>query len=113
MKKSVNNSERYTWGDRCFGWHLLKSENLSIIEESMPPNTAEVKHYHSVAQQFFYVLKGEATFDVMGNVYGISEREGIHIEPKMVHQIRNMGNTDLEFLVISQPTTRGDRVEEG
>ncbi|MBW8242540.1 cupin domain-containing protein [Muricauda oceani] len=82
-----------------------------MIEEVMPPNTNEVKHYHSKAQQFFYILKGEAIFELKNGLVRVVEREGIHIEPKNVHQIRNEGKVDLEFLVISEPTSRGDRIE--
>ncbi len=111
MKKNRDNSEKYLWGDDCYGWHLLKNKELSIIEELMPPATQEVKHYHSKAQQFFYVLEGEATFKIENHTITVPKREGIHIEPGVIHQIRNEGNVDLEFLVISQPISRGDRVE--
>ncbi|HBU78826.1 MAG TPA: cupin domain-containing protein [Muricauda sp.] len=111
MKKNLKNSEHYKWGTDCNGWHLLKSHSLSVIEELMPPNTSEVKHYHSMAQQFFYILKGEAVFELKNGIVRVLEREGIHIAPKSVHQIRNEGKVDLEFLVISEPTSRGDRIE--
>ena len=45
MKTSKRNSEHYHWGNNCSGWHLVKSENLSIIEELMPPNTLEKKRF--------------------------------------------------------------------
>ncbi len=110
MKKKRANSEHYIWGDNCHGWHLLKNDRLSIIEESMPPNTSEVKHYHNKAQQFFYILKGNAVFELDNTTVQIGEREGIHIGQQIVHQIRNEGSMDLEFLVISEPTTKADRV---
>ena len=83
---------------------------MSIIEESMPPNTSEVKHYHNKAQQFFYILKGNAVFELDNTTLHIGEREGIYIGRQVIHQIRNEGSTDLEFLVISEPTSKGDRV---
>lgn len=36
--------------------------------------------------------------------------EAIEIPPLAPHQARNDGQETVEFLVISQPTTRGDRV---
>ncbi len=50
---SKQNSEHYVWGNNCDGWHLLKTDSLSIIQENMPPNTHENLHFHSHAQQFF------------------------------------------------------------
>ncbi|MCA9135900.1 MAG: hypothetical protein KDB00_04055 [Planctomycetales bacterium] len=40
---SAENSEHYTWGERCSGWHLLKSSTISVIEELMPPGTKDSK----------------------------------------------------------------------
>jgi mannose-6-phosphate isomerase-like protein (cupin superfamily) len=59
-------AEHYTWGDRCDGWHLVKDERLSVIEEQMPPGTSEVLHYHGQSQQFLFVLSGEAMMSVKG-----------------------------------------------
>ena len=112
MKKSKENSEHYYWGDNCSGWHLVKSNRLSVIEELMPANTSEEKHYHNFSEQYFYILNGTATFEIEGKTIEVKKGEGIHIKPQIVHQISNEEITDLEFIVISQPTTRGDRETE-
>ncbi len=111
MKLTKENSEHYHWGDNCSGWHLVKSPELSIIEELMPPNTSEKMHYHSQAQQFFRVLKGKACFEIENESIELESGEGILIPPGAKHRISNERSEDLEFLVISQPTTRGDRIE--
>lgn len=110
MKKTKKNSECYSWGTGCEGWHLVQSEDLSMIEELMPPLTEEQEHYHNCAQQFFYILEGVATFEVAGKVMDVAAGEGIYIPPRSKHQIRNEQAIDLKFLVVSQPSTRGDRV---
>ncbi|MEN0051738.1 MAG: cupin domain-containing protein [Bacteroidota bacterium] len=112
MKKSKANSEHYNWGNKCSGWHLVQTPSLSIIEELMPPNTQEQLHYHEFAQQFFRILKGKATFVIENEVIEVEAGNGIHILPKVKHRIRNDQVENLEFLVISEPTTRGDRYEE-
>ena len=63
MKISKENSEHYYWGEKCNDWHLIKSENLSIIQEIMPPKTKEQNHYHNFSEQFFYILDGITTFE--------------------------------------------------
>ena len=50
------NARHYLWGGACDGWHLLAGDDLSVIEERMPPGTAEQRHSHVRARQFFYVL---------------------------------------------------------
>lgn len=112
MKKSKANSEHYNWGDNCSGWHLINTQSLSVIEELMPPNTKELKHYHSKSQQFFRVLRGKAIFEIENDIVEVESGEGIHILPNIKHRIRNDQNEDLEFIVISEPTTRGDRFDE-
>ncbi|ASU32035.1 cupin domain-containing protein [Mucilaginibacter xinganensis] len=110
MITSINNAEHYTWGDQCDGWHLLKSPSLSVIQEKMPPLTGEQLHYHSKAQQLFYILSGTATFEVKGEAIIAEANQSIHIMPGIKHRILNNGDTDLHFLVISEPKAHGDRI---
>jgi len=112
MKKSIKNSEHYIWGDNCNGWHLVKTNDLSVIQESMPPNTEEKTHCHESSQQFFYILKGKATFIINEETTFVNTGEGLHIKHKIIHQIKNNSSEPLHFLVISQPTSKGDRHEE-
>ena len=48
----------YGWGEGCDGWHLVRTPELSVIQERMPPGTSEVRHRHGRARQFFFVLSG-------------------------------------------------------
>ena len=104
------NSEHYKWGDKCDGWHFVKSDSLSVIKETMPPTTKEALHYHDKAQQFFYILSGIATFEINGLVYNVGQNRGICIKPGIKHRISNNSDTDLEFIVVSEPKSHGDRV---
>jgi hypothetical protein len=60
---SRENAPHYVWGDNCDGWHLLQESNLSVIEERMPPGASEVRHFHTNAQQFFFILSGRAVME--------------------------------------------------
>ncbi|MEM6988054.1 MAG: cupin domain-containing protein [Pseudomonadota bacterium] len=107
---SAQNAEHYVWGDRADGWHLLKSDDLSVIEERVPPGVGEVRHYHDLAQQFFYVLAGVAELEVAGQVHRINANSGLHVAAGVPHQLHNPGPQACRFLVISQPKSHGDRV---
>jgi mannose-6-phosphate isomerase-like protein (cupin superfamily) len=109
MKSDKESSEHYTWGQNCNGWHLLKTDSLSVIQEMMPPNTEEALHFHHKAQQFFFILSGLATFEIEGEVIEIKSNEGFYVEPNKQHKIKNNSLTDLHFLVISEPKAHGDR----
>ncbi|HYG37627.1 MAG TPA: cupin domain-containing protein [Cytophagales bacterium] len=88
MKKHKNNVDQYSWGENCKGWHLIKSPSLGVIQETMPPDTEEVRHKHEKAQQFFFILKGEAVFELEDEILSIKAGEGVHILPGKVHKIK-------------------------
>jgi mannose-6-phosphate isomerase-like protein (cupin superfamily) len=112
MKVEKRISIHYKWGDDCDGWKMLDRENLSVIVEKMPPGASETLHRHKTATQFFYILKGAAEFEIEGEKLTVAADEGIEIEPLQNHKISNESEDDLEFIVISQPTTKaGDRFE--
>ncbi|HEY6985901.1 MAG TPA: cupin domain-containing protein, partial [Rhodanobacteraceae bacterium] len=62
----VDNAEHYRWGSACDGWHLLNLDGFSVIRERAPPGSAEVRHRHARARQFFYVLDGTAVIEIDG-----------------------------------------------
>jgi mannose-6-phosphate isomerase-like protein (cupin superfamily) len=107
--KSIKNAEHYTWGDNCDGWHLLKTADLSVIQEKMPPGTSKQLHFHEHAQQFFYILSGVATFNIDGREIVVNAGESIHISKTIKHCIANRSDEDIKFLVISEPKAHGDR----
>jgi mannose-6-phosphate isomerase-like protein (cupin superfamily) len=107
---SKETGEHYTWGAGCDGWHLVKHLDLSVIHERMPPGTAEERHYHQAARQFFFVLSGRARLEIAGTRTPLGAQQGVEVPPGVPHQIFNESDQPVEFLVISQPTTRGDRV---
>jgi mannose-6-phosphate isomerase-like protein (cupin superfamily) len=106
------NAEHYRWGNDCDGWHLVKDEKLSVIEEFMPAGTAEVRHYHRKAQQFFYILSGEVMMEVEGQTTLLSAGAGIRVLPETRHRVSNLSSGGARFLVISQPPSHGDRVSD-
>lgn len=109
---SVTNAQHYTWGEVCDGWHLVRSEGLSVIEERMPPGTQEQRHLHTHARQFFYVLAGELALEIEGQVHRIAAGQGIEVSPGVRHQAANPAHSaaDVRFLVISAPPAQGDRL---
>jgi mannose-6-phosphate isomerase-like protein (cupin superfamily) len=104
-----DNAEHYTWGAGCDGWRLVDRPDLSVIHERMPPGTAEVRHFHQAARQFFFILSGVATLEIAGAREVLRTGQGVEVPPGVPHQVFNHSDQDVEFLVISHPTTRGDR----
>jgi mannose-6-phosphate isomerase-like protein (cupin superfamily) len=103
-------AEHYLWGHDCHGWHLVKDANLSVIQEQMPPGTNEVRHFHQMSQQFFFILSGEASMEINREIVTLRSGEGLYVPRETPHQIQNVSDRPVEFLVISQPPSHGDRV---
>ena len=110
MTISTENAEHYIWGEINDGWHLLKRDDMSVIQERVPAGGAEVMHYPNVARQFFYILNGQGTMVFEDREVILNKGQGLEIPPQVKHQFKNQSNADVHFLVFSVPTTRGDRV---
>jgi mannose-6-phosphate isomerase-like protein (cupin superfamily) len=109
---SRENAEHYRWGADCDAWYLVNDEQLSVIEEFMPPGAAEIRHHHEKAQQFFYILTGEILMEVEGETTLLQAGTGIRILPGKRHQIRNPSSSPVRLLVVSHPKSHGDRYNE-
>lgn len=110
MIKTKENSEHYFWGNRCESWVLNNDDQIVVKQELMPSGSSEQEHYHTLVQQFFFILKGEATFHLNGEVLTLDEQQGISVSPKVKHKICNNSETELEFLVISNGKPENNRV---
>jgi mannose-6-phosphate isomerase-like protein (cupin superfamily) len=111
---STKSAEHYKWGGLqatdCDGWHLVKTPDLSVIEELMPPGTSEARHSHVRARQFFFVLEGELTLEVDHHDFVLHAGEGLEISPGQQHQAINRSDHSVRMLVTSQPPSHGDRI---
>jgi mannose-6-phosphate isomerase-like protein (cupin superfamily) len=108
---SVVSADHYNWGGVCDGWHLLKHPSLSVIQERVPPGAGEKEHFHSMARQFFFVLEGVATLEFEDHCVTLNAGEGCEIPPTIRHRFANDSREDVTFLVISSPSTQGDRTD--
>jgi len=68
-------------------------------------------HFHNFARQFFYILEGEGTMVFEDHEVTLTKGQGLEIPPQVKHQFKNRSKADLHFLVVSIPTTRGDRID--
>ena len=107
---NTDSAEHYKWGNNSDGWHLLKTDSLSVIQELVSPGESESRHYHNESQQFFYVLPGTASIEICGVMHEVQAGSGVHVPAKNPRQLSNSGSVNLSFLVISEPISHGDRV---
>ena len=112
---SAANAEHYTWGGPnstdCDAWYLVRTPDLNIIEELMPPGTSETPHHHVHARQFFFVLAGELTLSVEHHDFLLHPGEGLEVAPGQLHQAINRSASPVRIVVTSQPPSHNDRSE--
>ncbi len=110
MIRNVDTAEHYRWGQVCDGWRLLQRAELSVIQERIPPGAGEITHYHQRARQLFFVLQGGLQIQLGEQRFQLSSGDSLEVPPGELHCVRNAGALDAVFLVVSSPTTEGDRV---
>lgn len=109
-KVSRNSILPESWGNDCSAWRLLAQPDLAVAEEVMPPGTTEKRHIHHRARQFFYVLSGTLSMEREGSAtVALGPGEGLEMPPNVAHRAHNASGEPVRFLVISAPTTKGDR----
>lgn len=106
---STSNAEHYLWGENCDGWHLLKRDDVSVIQEFVPAGKTEKMHYHKISRQFFYILEGEGQIEIDDQIVGLAKGQGLEIPPFVKHCFQNNSSKPVSFLVISVPKSHGDR----
>jgi mannose-6-phosphate isomerase-like protein (cupin superfamily) len=107
----TNPLNHYKWGNNCDGWNLVNKAEVVIKQELMPPKTTEKLHFHTHSEQFFYILKGSATFLLENETLLIQADCGLVINAGKKHKIMNNESQDLEFILISYPSTVNDRTD--
>jgi mannose-6-phosphate isomerase-like protein (cupin superfamily) len=110
MIKNSKTAEHYRWGQVCDGWRLLERADLSVIQERIPPGAGEITHYHCRARQLFFVLEGELEITLGERLFRLCTGDSLEVSAGEHHRVQNLGHGDATFLVISAPTTQGDRV---
>ena len=113
---STANAEHYKWGGAsnadCDAWYLVKTPDLNIIEELMPPGTSETPHHHVHSRQFVFVLEGQLTMMVEHHDFLLRPNEGLEVAPGQMHQAINRSTASVRFVMTSQPPSHDDRVED-
>ncbi|MEF2279215.1 cupin domain-containing protein [Deinococcus sp. YIM 134068] len=114
---STANAPHSTWADVRDGWHLASASTPSVIQERMPPGTAEERHQHLRGQDnsSFSFADSSPQGEPESFLPPIKGRcpegaEGLS-QPGQAHQARNEGEEDAEVLVISDGISREDRQE--
>ena len=74
------------------------------------------RHYHEDMHEVFVIVQGEAEITVAGETARLRRGDAVLIDPREIHEMRNVGSEDVEYLAIGVTGEAGGRtvvVEEG
>jgi quercetin dioxygenase-like cupin family protein len=106
--------KEFSWGDTIKTnvgyqyWFFDKNfiDGRTIKMSVVAPNsTTHVPHKHS-EDEFFFVLEGTAEFYLAGERKNGSKYSAFYCPGNVEHGIRNIGNTELKYLVIKKYETK-------
>ena len=75
--------------------------NQSLAEARVPAGSATERHYHKLAEEFYFLLEGSGTMEVDGVSREVGSGDAILIPPGAWHQLT--ATSDLVFLCCCAP----------
>lgn len=69
----------------------------------IPKGATNKLHYHPEAEETYYIIKGKAKMVVDNDEFEVSVGDGVFIKPFEKHKIFQLGEENLEFLVVCAP----------
>jgi len=75
----------------------------------MEADKAFQPHYHEDMEEIFIILKGQANMTVREEEANLREGEAVVIPAGEVHQMKNVGGEDLEYLAVGISRGKGGK----
>ena len=76
-------------------------QNQSLAEASLPAGGTTQRHFHTLSEEFYFVLEGTGRIEVGGEVCDIGPNDAVLIPPGTVHEL--VAATDIRFLCCCAP----------
>jgi len=100
---SLKSAEPYVTKDGSTIRELHHTETQSLAEATLEPGQATERHYHGVAQEIYFVIKGSGAMEVDGSTRHVRPGEAVLIPAGAWHTLENDGTSELRFLCICAP----------
>ena len=75
----------------------------SLAEIRHPSGTASIEHYHTEAEEVYYVTEGRGEIQINGTTHAICPGDVVVIAPGERHKVWSVGNSDLVLIVTCVP----------
>ena len=84
------------------------AKHHSFSHVVIAPGCASRPHWHPVAEETYYMLKGEGRMLIDGREIILRPGDALLITPPELHQIFNDTDTDIEFIAVCAPAWTSD-----
>lgn len=91
-------------------------EEMEVIIGEIEPGGKADPHFHENIEQSMYILSGKMHVIINGEEAVLSEGDTVIIPKKAIHEVKNVGDSLLRFVLIYSPplnTTIEKKREEG
>ena len=100
---SISGVEFFVTKDGSTIRELHHTDVQSLAEATLEPDEVTQRHYHRVAEEIYFVLKGSGQLEVDGESRIVRPGEAILIPAGAWHTLENNGNSELRILCSCAP----------
>ena len=101
--RSPASVEPYVTKDGSTIRELHHTEAQSLAEATLEPGEATTRHYHRVAEEIYFVLKGSGALEVDGDRRHVRPGDAVLIPAGAWHVLENEGTSELRILCCCTP----------
>lgn len=110
-----DNIEPVVGDDKAIVRELASPVNSNLTRHSFaeirhPPGTASLEHYHTEAEEVYYVIEGQGAVRVDGETHTIGPGDVVIVAPGERHKVWQEGEGGLVLLVTCVPAYSVDEV---
>ena len=101
--RSVERVEPFVTKDGSTIRELQHTDVQSLAEATLEPGQATERHYHSVSEEIYFVLKGQGEMELDGETRFLRPGDAVLIPPGAWHTLENNGTSELRILCCCVP----------
>jgi mannose-6-phosphate isomerase-like protein (cupin superfamily) len=100
---SPNSVEAFATKDGSTIRELHHTAAQSLAEATLEPSQATQRHYHRVAEEIYFVTKGQGDMEIDGEHAHVRPGDAILIPAGAWHSLENNGTSELRILCACSP----------
>ncbi len=89
--------------------HLIDGRVQMVNWSRLPVGKSFRAHYHEDMQEVFIILAGVAKMRVTDITCELQKGDAILVDPREIHEMENIGDEDVEYVVFGISTEKGGR----